>query len=130
MSKRILNPAHDWKKTICIDFDGVIAEYNGWKGPEFYGRPKKGAKEFLEKIQSKGFKIVIFTIRPRKTVCNWFKENKIITPDSITNVKIPAIVYIDDRALKFNGDFLTFMPELHKFNVYWEDHKPFQNILK
>lgn len=31
------------KKTICVDFDGVIAQYDGFKGNDIY---KKMTKEY------------------------------------------------------------------------------------
>ena len=27
--------------TIAVDFDGVIADYDGWKGPEILGSPRQ-----------------------------------------------------------------------------------------
>ena len=38
---------------VCVDFDGVIAKYDGYRGDEHYGEPIKGAKEFLEKYGQK-----------------------------------------------------------------------------
>jgi hypothetical protein len=34
-------------KHVCVDFDGVLAEYTGWKGPDHLGAPRAGAKHFL-----------------------------------------------------------------------------------
>ena len=113
-------PTKDWKRTICIDFDGVIAEYNGWKGPDFFGTPKEGAKKFLVKAKSIGFKIVVFTIRPKERIFEWFKEHHLHLPDDITNTKIPAVVYIDDRGLKFHGNFDSLLEEVRTYKTYWE----------
>ena len=115
-----LKPTKDWKRTICIDFDGVIAEYNGWKGPDFLGNPKNGAKDFLDRLKVNGFKIIIFTIRPKEKILEWFKRYNFHLPNFITNVKIPAFVYIDDRGLKFNGDFDYLFEELKNYRTYWE----------
>lgn len=35
------------KKTICVDFDGVIHKYSkGWQGDVIYDEPVEGAKEY------------------------------------------------------------------------------------
>ena len=39
------------KPIICIDFDGVLNNYNGYDGDNL-GTPRPGAKEFLEKLKS------------------------------------------------------------------------------
>ena len=86
---------------VAIDFDGVLAEYEGYKGEEILGKPVKGAKEFINKIVSSGLTYFIFTTRPAKKIKSWIKENDFPEPESITNEKIPAPLYIDDRSIKF-----------------------------
>ncbi len=124
--KQILNPTKNWQRTICIDFDGVIAQYKGWKGPDYYGEPMKGSKEFLQNLKKRGIKIVIFTIRPADKIRKGFRDYNFPLPQKITNVKIPAAVYIDDRAVKFNGSFLSLRKELNNFTVYWNK----ENLLR
>ncbi len=117
---KFMNPTKDWKETICIDFDGVIAKYDGWKGPDFFGKPKEGARDFLEKAMSAGFKIVIFTLRPGEKVLDWFEKHKLPLPKLITNSKVPALVYVDDRGLKFDGNFDSLFHEINSYKPYWE----------
>ncbi len=40
---------HDWVKEriVSIDFDGVLSQYDGWKGEKITGVPIVGAKEFI-----------------------------------------------------------------------------------
>lgn len=113
------------KNPICIDFDGVIAEYDGWKGEDDWGNPLKGAKEFLEKLNKVDLRWVVFTTRPSDKVADWFKKHELPTPEDITNIKIPSPVYIDDRVLKFDGDFDKLVKDLKNFNVYWKPEKIF-----
>lgn len=49
-------------KRICVDFDGVIARDDGWKGREHFGDPIPGAKEFLKKLKEE-YEVIIFTCR-------------------------------------------------------------------
>lgn len=56
-------------KMICVNLDGVLAEYNGWKGLGHIGDPIQGAQEFVRKLQGlgagpgAGINVVIFTTR-------------------------------------------------------------------
>jgi hypothetical protein len=51
-----------WKKEVdrlqrpvlAVDFDGVIAKYDGWKGDKSFGDPIPGASECLKKIAESG----------------------------------------------------------------------------
>ena len=95
------------KRPLSIDFDGVIAEYDGWKGVSHYGNPMPGAKEFLEKLKSVGLGFSISTVRDIKSVRKWFEKYKMPFPKEITNKKIKAPVYIDDRSLSFDGDLFV-----------------------
>ena len=47
---------------VCLDLDGVLAQYDGWKGLDFTGQPIPGAVEFTRKL-SELADIVIFTSR-------------------------------------------------------------------
>ncbi len=101
---------------ICIDIDGVIADF---KNPgEAYSECKliEGAKENIQQLFSNGHYIILFTARHMKT-CNGnaaLTVSKIgkITLDWLDKHKIPyneihfgkpwADVYIDDNALRFS----------------------------
>lgn len=51
-----------FKRTILIDLDGVLNEYNGKFDENFIPLIKEGAKEFLESL-SKNFEFKLFTTR-------------------------------------------------------------------
>jgi 5'(3')-deoxyribonucleotidase len=90
-------------RRICIDFDGVIHKYSkGWQGGKIYDDPMPGAKEALEKLQ-KEYELVIFTTRKETSdVSMWMAKNGL--PNlAVTNEKLPAIAYIDDRAVRFTN---------------------------
>jgi phosphoglycolate phosphatase-like HAD superfamily hydrolase len=98
------------KKTICVDFDGVIHAYTkGWNDGKVYDDPIPGAIEGLAKLQRKNYAVVIFTARQDfLEIGLWLKKHdteKLIDFNNliITSVKVPAIAYIDDRAVRFNN---------------------------
>ena len=119
-----------YKKRICFDFDGVIHSYtSGWKGADIIPDPPvKGAKEVIDELISKHYEIVIFSTRARivqgyNAIQEYLNKHN-IEFDMITSDKIPAFVYIDDRAICFNGDMSglieqidTFVPWLKKAQV-------------
>ncbi len=46
--------AKDFRRTIAVDFDGVIAEYDGWKGRGVLGPPRKDVVEALQELYTEG----------------------------------------------------------------------------
>jgi hypothetical protein len=107
------------KKRICIDFDGVLNNYTGWPGSENPSTPKNGVENFLCNL-SKSYEIYIFTTRDCETVNRWLiKYDLKQYISNITNIKEPAFVYIDDRAIKFDGDYSKTITEIKNFKPHW-----------
>ncbi len=100
------------KKRIMIDFDRVIHDYcNGWDDGKISG-VIPGAKQVIDFLKINGFEVIIFTTRVSKSlhidikeetkkIGDWLNKNN-IKVDGITSDKLPAIVYIDDRAINFD----------------------------
>ena len=109
-------------KTVCLDFDGVLNNYNGWKGKEYLGEPKQGIKVFLDELNKEFDRIIIFTTRDRLAVAVWLKKHGLSYYNIIIYDKKPlANVYIDDRAIKFNGNYKRAIKEVKSFKTYWEE---------
>ena len=114
---------------VSIDFDGVLSKYNGWKGEDILGKPIDGAKEFISNLIKSGYKPVVFTTRKSEPISKWLK--KFGFPDiEVSNFKYPSVVYIDDRCVKFDGDFSKLVDDLKKYDVYWrkKDNKIFSDF--
>lgn len=92
--------------TIAIDFDGTIHDWNNPKPGMRMGPPMPGAKDALQSFKASGHTIYIFTVRGgadgRQHVEEWLRYYD-IPFDWVTNVKIPADWYIDDRAIHFTN---------------------------
>lgn len=117
------------EKIVSIDFDGVLSKYNGWKGENVIGEPIEGAKEFILNLIKSDYKPIVFTTRNPKLILNWL--NKFNFPDiEVTNTKYPSLVYINDRCVKFNGNFSKLVNDLKNYDVYWreKDSKIFDNL--
>ena len=97
------------KQTVVFDFDGVIHSYtSGWKGATIIPDPPvPGIKEAIEKIR-KFYYVVVVSSRCSSpegvtAIIDYLKVNGIVVDDVVME-KPPAVVYIDDRAIRFNGD--------------------------
>ncbi len=103
------------KKTIAIDLDGVLDEYEIYT--DNIPPIKKGAKDFIIKL-SKDYNLILFTTRSPKLATQWLIKNKIDKYfKDVTNVKPLASIYIDDRAINFNNDYNKTIEEINNFKV-------------
>jgi hypothetical protein len=103
------------KRTIAIDFDGVIHQYRyGWQSGKIYDPPVDGAFEAMSQLIRAGFDLVIHTTREDHVAIKlWLKQwvtqdygeelSAVFQDIPITNKKPPAIAYIDDRGLRFTN---------------------------
>lgn len=98
--------------TLCVDFDGVLHSYvSRWQGAlELPDPPVEGAIEWLGGIIDH-FHVVILTSRAHTEgveakVMEWLRIHGYEGPDlMVTDRKVPAHLYLDDRGLRFEGHF-------------------------
>ena len=111
------------KKTIALDFDGVLHTYeSGWNGPMPKDPPVKGSQEFVQKLIDKKYEVVIFSTRAntkkgKEGIEKWLKENN-FPKLKVTNKKAHAEVYVDDRAINFKGNFKNILEKIEKFKSW------------
>ena len=88
------------RKTLAIDLDGIILEYDGWKGPKHFGKIIEGVKERLEKL-SRDNDLILFSTRVDgyKHLVNkqLFLEGILEYFIKVTAVKPPADFFLDDK---------------------------------
>jgi adenylylsulfate kinase len=99
------------RKTIAVDFDGVIADYNGWQGEDVLGAPRRDVIEALHKLRALGWKIIIHTTRSNHAIASFLDRAAIPFDEINSNLdyrnfgpKPVATVYWDDRSLRYSGD--------------------------
>jgi predicted mannosyl-3-phosphoglycerate phosphatase (HAD superfamily) len=102
--------------TVVVDLDGTICEH---RFPAF-GEPIAGAREALQRLKEAGYWIIIFTVRTSsyyqsvglynpevnspEAVSAYLEQHQIPFDEIWKHDKPPAMVYIDDRALRLEGD--------------------------
>jgi hypothetical protein len=118
-----VEPVVDERPIVCVDLNGVLDSYSGWKDGKHFDPPRDGAGAFLDALRARGYRVVVHTTRWRDDVDSWLRDYGLRDKvDDITNEKVPAHVFIDDRALTFQGDFARTLAELDSFAAHWEYH--------
>lgn len=113
-------------KIIAVDLDGTILQYDSWRGPTVFGDPLQGAKWALEKFKEMGATIVIYTCRKRVDLVDQHLRKHEIPFDHInfsprnkkskmSEAKIGADIYIDDRNVSFRGEWHETYKEVVNF---------------
>lgn len=97
------------KQTVVFDFDGVIHSYtSGWQGIDVIPDPPvHGIKQAIRDIKKAGYEVVVVSSRCRSSdgivaIMKWLDRYG-IKVDKVLIEKPPAVVYIDDRAICFDG---------------------------
>jgi hypothetical protein len=108
-------------RIACVDLNGVLDEYRGWRGSEHFDPPHPGARGFLDGLRARGFEIVVFTTRHPDGVWAWLREHGLADAIvEVTDRKPAAHVFIDDRAVCFRGDFDDTLRQVDAFAAHWE----------
>ena len=112
------------KQTVVFDFDGVIHSYTSrWNGPACIPDPPvPGIKEAIAEIRNAGYEVVVVSTRTAdvlgmQAVRGWLMDNG-IEVDRVCAEKPPAIVYIDDRAICFDGHPDTLLDKIREFTPW------------
>lgn len=114
--------------TICVDFDGVIHRYsNGWQEGVVYDPPVEGTKRAMKWFVERGYRVVILTARlqprypdiqeQRAKMIQWLTKygfNEGEHYHEITNNKPSAEMYIDNKAMRFTGNWKEIIQYLHE----------------
>jgi hypothetical protein len=110
----------DTPPVVCVDLDGVLNTFDGWRGAEHFHPPREGAREFLAGLKNSGFRVVVLTVRWHEWVLTWLTEHGLAEfVDEVTDRKPPAHAYVDDRAVCFRGNFEGTLNDIRTFRPFW-----------
>lgn len=107
------------KRTISIDFDGVLHDYSaGWQGYVPTGAPIAGSQAFVRACATEGLEIIVSTCRAytqigREAVRAWLERYDFPAEFMhVTCEKPHADWYVDDRGIRFQGDFAAVWEQM------------------
>jgi len=113
-------------KTVVFDFDGVIHSYkNGWQGVTVIPDPPvSGIKEVIDELRNGGYRVVVVSTRcyqegGTEAIKKYLQKHN-ITVDEVTGEKTPAVVYVDDRAITFDGKVEGLVERIKSFKPWYK----------
>lgn len=107
--------------TVALDLDGVLHAYSrGWHDGTIYDGPAPGALDAVRELMA-DYAVYVLTTRDPHITATWIEEQlgipTLIDPGGngrfwndrgmllVTNRKLPAIAYVDDRGVHHTGDW-------------------------
>jgi phosphoglycolate phosphatase-like HAD superfamily hydrolase len=112
-------------KTVAVDFDGVIHAYSkGWQDGTIYDEPVPGAFDAIRSLTNAGIAVCVHTTRNPQATAGWLRARDVSAHSEremaadgcpvgefwdrtdivlVTNRKLPAVAYIDDRGIRFES---------------------------
>lgn len=100
---------------------------NGWQDGSIYDIPVEGIKLTIDRLREEGYEIILHSTRCSsvngiKAVETWLDKYD-IKVDDISSGKPIAMIYVDDRAIQFNGNCEILIREIHNFKTWTERAK-------
>ena len=115
------------RKRVVFDFDGVIHSYvSGWKGVDVIpDGPVPGIREVIDTLRIEYcYEVIVVSTRCVDTrgteaIEEWLAKHD-IEVDAVQGRKPPAVAYVDDRGICFDGDARGLVDKIRKFRTYME----------
>lgn len=115
-------------KILAVDLDGTLLHYDDIDKP--LGKPVEGMVKVLEAVKAAGWAIIIWTVRSNTSdISRHLKEHGV--PFDYINEnpwqpqdgsdKVAANVYLDDRAIQFNGETRGLAERIVNFKPWYKD---------
>jgi len=116
-------------KTVCFDFDGVLAAYDDWKDGTI-GEPLPVGVKLLRLCDEAGYRIVIQSCRTHPdhgnkmlqlgAIKSWLRDYHIPCDYIEIEGKAMAHVYVDDLGLHFDQSMAKQEDDEHTYYLFRE----------
>ena len=120
---------HERPRVLAVDLDGTLLEN---VGPQEFGKPIPPVVDAVRRLKQEGWVIVLWTCRDNTRELRLFLNKHEIPVDYINknpggppggSPKIFADVYLDDRALRFNGEEGDLVQQIKDAAKPWHERK-------
>ena len=92
------------KKTLLIDLDGVLNDYDGHYNHDFIPPLRGGAREFVSSI-AKNYDIKLFTCRNKLLAAKWLRENGLEVLEEVCSLS--ARMVVNQVSMKTENERIT-----------------------
>lgn len=113
------------RKTVAIDLDGTMLQYDGHYEQYKYGEPIPGVLEFVNKLIERGHTVVVFTVRQSHQKISDYLVSKGFPRLKVTSTKFGFDMLLDDRAISLPSP--TFyvntdeaVAKIESFRTWWD----------
>jgi hydroxymethylpyrimidine pyrophosphatase-like HAD family hydrolase len=116
-------------RIIAFDFDGVIAQYNGFVSHNDVKEPIVETKKAIEILKKKGYRILIYSTRGDEFLKNYCERfsipfdfiNRNPEMEGENPGKPVAYAYVDDRSILYTDQSAeNLVSEIENFKAHWE----------
>lgn len=110
LEKNMNNVEHSFAPRIVFDFDGVIHSFtSGWVRQDIIpDEPVEGIRDIIRGLKEYGYVITVQSSRAYSeegiNAIKEYMDHFDIPYDEIVYEKLPAMLYIDDRGYRFDGN--------------------------
>ena len=116
-------------RTLCVDFDGVISRYEKYLGKGIFGSPVPGIVGVLRSLLRNNWTIIIYTTRSEEEAIRRYLEEHSVPYHHLnfnpanarldcSDKKPLADVYLDDRAITFDGNCTGLLEKIENFKPW------------
>lgn len=115
------------EKVVAFDFDGVIHQGVWTLAEEVNGEMVPGIRKVMVRLFELGYDIEVYTCRAltkagRDAVVKWLNHHGLLRYVARVSASKPiAKVYIDDRAICFDGDVEGLIENVESFKSWCEE---------
>lgn len=118
-------PNSKGQTVVCIDFDAVLHNYTHWNGGRL-NEPVAGAAAATRQLTDNNFVVILYTTRGADEIIHWLTRYNFQWTHINQNPEIQgqnpgkpiADIYIDDRAIQFNGSWESTLREISRFKPW------------
>jgi len=116
-------------RIIAFDFDGTIAQYNGFVSHHDIQKPIEETVKAIRLLKEKGFRILIHSTRGDEFIKKYCEDFSIPVDFINHNPEMEgenpgkpvAYVYVDDSVIRYTGQSAeTLVSEVENFKAYWK----------